>query len=553
MPVLFKVRKWLDDEEFQELIKIADYLGYEAGYKLFRVNVDKAVKHGYVLEDVKSLLEEYAAEIEGSLEDLEEAFKEYYPFFEWVSSKGVVRIHVPRVVYNAVKENLRKQSFKYAGVLDNKVIIEVLPYYAHEIAKSFENAGLKVVDASNILSEKPLILRPELKGVSLRPYQEDALSKWIENNHRGIIALPTGAGKSLIAIAAIVKTAVRTLIVAYTKEQVFQWQNFLLKYTTIPPSMIGLFYGEEKRLAPITITTYQSGFRNINTLSPYFTMLVVDEVHHLPADKFKYIALHSLATFRMGLSATPIREDGKHEELFPLLGGIVYYKPPSELVEEGFLAPYRIVTVKVKLTPQERALYEELKKRYRALVDGKKFQEVLEAARQGDMRAVEALRVHSNMKMLLARSSAKIEKAVELALEEFKKGNKVIVFTQYVDQAKEISSRLNGLLLTGEIPEAERKKVLETFKRSEQSILVVTTVGDEGLDIPDANVGIIVSGTGSRRQFVQRLGRLLRPKSRGVYAVLYEIVLEKTPEEYQAKKRKTDMLEMDNVLSLEDQ
>jgi len=221
--------------------------------------------------------------------------------------------------------------------------------------------------------------------------------------------------------------------------------------------MVGVFYSEEKKLAPVTITTYQSGFRNINTLSPYFGMLIVDEVHHLPAEKFKYIAMHSIAVYRMGLSATPTREDGKHEELFPLLGGIVYYKLPGELVEQGYLAPYKVITVKVKLSKQERELYEQLRKKYRALVGGLKFQEVLELARRGDSRAAEALKIHSEARMLLAKSTSKIDKTVEIAREEYEKGNKVIVFTQYVDQAREIARRLEALLLTGDTPEEERK------------------------------------------------------------------------------------------------
>jgi len=113
------------------------------------------------------------------------------------------------------------------------------------------------------------------------------------------------------------------------------------------------------------------------------------------------------------------------------------------------------------------------------------------------------------------------------------------VFTQYIDQAREIAEKTRGLLLIGEMPENERKRVLDYFRQNSRGILVVTTVGDEGIDIPDANVGIIVSGTGSRRQFIQRLGRLLRPKTRGGYAKLYEIIVEKTPEEYQLKKRRT--------------
>lgn len=296
----------------------------------------------------------------------------------------------------------------------------------------------------------------------------------------------------------------------------------------------------------MTITTYQSGFRNINILSPHFALLVVDEVHHLPADKFKHIALHSLAYHRMGLSATPVREDGRHEELFPLLGGIVYYKSPQDLVDQGYLSPYRIITVKVKLKQDERRLYEQLRAKYRLLVGAKRFEEVLEAARRGDPKAIEALRIHSDMRQVIALSQSKIDKAVEIAREEYENGGKVIVFTQYIDQAEEIAKRLGALLLTGETPDSDRKRALEQFKKAPRGILVVTTVGDEGLDIPDANVGIIVSGTGSRRQFIQRLGRLLRPKSNKTEARLYEIVIEKTAEEIQARKRKT--IDQDDLL-----
>ncbi|MEM4516685.1 MAG: DEAD/DEAH box helicase [Desulfurococcaceae archaeon] len=539
MTNIFKVRKWLEDDEFKELLKIADYLGFENGYKLFKLNIDKALRNGYTPVDVRNLIEEYADEAEEALTDIEKIFEEYTTVFEWLPSRGVVRIHIPRSLFNAFKEQLRKYSYRYTGASGEKAVLEILPYYAHDIYNYFKNQSLPVIDANNIFAEKALVFKPELMNITLRPYQEEALRKWVENDYRGIIALPTGSGKSIIAIAAIVETAVRTLIVAYTKEQVFQWRDFILKYTNIPSHMIGLLYSEEKKLAPITITTYQSGFRNMNTISPYFGMLLVDEVHHLPAEKFRYIALHAIAKYRMGLSATPTREDGKHEELFPLLGGIIYYKTPSELVEQGFLAPYTIITVKVNLNRQERSLYEQLRRKYRALVGSKKFQEVLDEARRGNSRAIEALKIHSEMRQILAKASSKIDKAVEIAKREYEKGSKVIIFTQYVEQAKEIADRLNSLLLTGETPEAERKRSLDLFKNMSRGILVVTTVGDEGIDIPDANVGIIVSGTGSRRQFIQRLGRLLRPKTGGSGAVLYEIVLERTPEELQARKRKS--------------
>lgn len=543
MTILFRVKKWLEDDEFRELLNIADYLGYENDEKVFRLNIDKAFRNGYFPVDVKSLLSKYASNYNEITKSLEKLLNIYKPVFEWVQSKGVVRVTLLKRIYWAIKEQLKRYNVRYGGGLDDRVFVEVMPYQAFEIYRILKELFTEVEDPENLLSEKPLMFKPELKDVELRPYQVEALKNWVENGYRGVIALPTGSGKSIIAIAAIVKRAVRTLIIAYTKEHVLQWRDFILKYTNIPPHMIGVFYSGEKRLAPITITTYQSGFRNIGVLSPYFAMLIVDEVHHLPAEKFRYIALHSLAVYRMGLSATPIREDGKHEELFPLLGGIVYYKSPSELVEMGYLAPYKVVTVKVRLTPQEEKVYRELRRKYKELVGDKKFEEVLELARRGDPRVIEALKIHGEMRTLLAKSTSKIEKAVELAKSEFERGNKVIIFTQYVDQAVELAKRLGALLLTGETPNDVRKRALDEFRSSKSGILVVTTVGDEGIDIPDANVGIIVSGTGSRRQFIQRLGRLLRPKPDRSEATLYEVILEKTAEEYQAAKRKRVELE----------
>jgi len=548
--IVFRVKKWLEEDEFKELTRIADYMGFENGVKSFRLNLDKAFRNGYTLVDIKNLVCEYSIDCREVEVKLEEVASNYTPVFEWISSKGVVKLSIPRSIYGVVKEDLKKYSPRFIGLVEDKVVLEILPYKAPDVYKTLRDKLGNVLDPQNLFTEKPLVIQPELRNIELRPYQKEALEKWIENNYRGVIALPTGAGKSIVALAALTRVNTRTLIIAYTKEQVLQWREFILKYTTIPPHMVGVFYSEEKKLAPVTITTYQSGFRNINTLSPYFGMLIVDEVHHLPAEKFKYIAMHSIAVYRMGLSATPTREDGKHEELFPLLGGIVYYKLPGELVEQGYLAPYKVITVKVKLSKQERELYEQLRKKYRALVGGLKFQEVLELARRGDSRAAEALKIHSEARMLLAKSTSKIDKAVEIAREEYEKGNKVIVFTQYVDQAREIARRLEALLLTGDTPEEERKRALQEFKYAQRGILVVTTVGDEGLDIPDANVGILVSGTGSRRQFIQRLGRLLRPKPGGKEAVMYEIILEKTTEEFQARKRKT--LNLDEYLG-EDQ
>ncbi|MEM0198908.1 MAG: DEAD/DEAH box helicase [Desulfurococcaceae archaeon] len=551
--VVLKTRKWLSDDEFKEVLMIADYIGYEEGYKKFVFNLAKALKNGYFLSDVKELIKELNLEVEGSFSEVEKAYSALATTLEWNSSDCTVKIVIPSELYKVNKNRLMNLGCRFSATTNEHVVLKVLPYQVHRVIDFLKSIGVPVNDPQKLVAEKPLMIKPTLVNVKLRSYQEEALEAWLRNNGSGIIALPTGSGKTLIAVAALVEKSVKTLIIAYTREQLYQWRDFILKYTSIPSSMVGLFYGEEKRLAPVTVSTYQSAFRNMGILSPHFDFLIVDEVHHLPADKFKYIAYHSLAKYKMGLSATPEREDGKHVELFPLLGNLVYYKSPSELAEQGYLASYEVIVVRVSLTPQERLLYSKIKKQIETLMTKlpeeiitmsnrkERFKRILKEAYRGNSVAKEILKLYSDLRMLVATSNSKIEKAVEIALKEIEKGNKIIVFTQYVDQAKTIASRVQGYLLTGETPDQDRKRILESFKTQHKGILVVTTVGDEGIDIPDANVGIIVSGTGSRRQFIQRLGRLLRPKSSGQRAVLYEIVVKHTVEEIWASRRTQDV------------
>jgi DNA repair helicase RAD25 len=202
------------------------------------------------------------------------------------------------------------------------------------------------------------------------------------------------------------------------------------------------------------------------------------------------------------------------------------------------LAPFVIRRIRVELNKEDMNKYDELRKLYINYSKGRSFDEILEAARRGETNAIKALKIKSQMQQIIQKSSAKIEKVIEIAKNELSRGSKIIIFTQYRDQAEELASKLNAYLIHGGIDEKNRLETLYNFKNSKSGILVITTVGDEGLDIPDANVGIFVSGTGSRRQFLQRLGRLLRPAP-GKKSVLYEIIASRTSEEAQSKKRRS--------------
>ena len=532
MSIYFEVKKWLDREDYEKLLAIADYLGRTNRGAKFVINFNKIRTSNLEYEDVISILEDVGVILD---ERLLEKIR------ECILSKRTVklvwdqnRVLLQTRIYLGEKFNEIRNFVIYDRRLKK---IYVKPIHFFELKKKLNELGLRVVDETGLSESLKLPFNIEL-NITLRDYQEEALNTWLNKGAKGVIALPTGAGKTIIAIAAIAKLSERTLIVTYTKEQMFQWRDMLTRFTNVGRDYIGLYYGEEKRLAPITISTYQTAYRHIVFLAKYFSFLIIDECHHLPSDKFRYIAVNAFAPKRMGLSATVVREDGKHEELFPLMGGVVYYKSPSDLAVRGYLAPYVIYPVEVTLTSDEYREYKELYKIYRELSSGEKFEVILERARRGDVRAQNALRVHSKLRQIVHKSKSKnkvVKKIVDL---ELKKGSKIIVFTQYVDQAKELGELLNAPALIGETETRKRQEILKNFKEGKTRVLVVTTVGDEGLDIPDANVGIIVTGTGSRRQFIQRLGRLLRP-SEGKEARLYEIIVKGTLEELQSRRRKS--------------
>jgi len=540
----FRVRRWLDSDDFKRLLRVARYVGREEGASVYALDINRIKSSGYDVDDVLLILDEVGAEYEPEL-------------VEWLEEKLEARPRVSVTLsYDGRMIYLRSRGM--LGEIYTRYLRDILWYDRRH--RAFVTWPYRYVDVVMALRQAGITDITDLTGLDthvraaegardfdisftgkLRDYQEEALSRWIKNRKKGIIALPTGAGKTVVGAAAIAEAGVRTLVVAATKEQVRQWREKILQFTDAKQSMIGLYYSDEKRKALITITTYQSATRKLMEFVSEYPLLIIDEVHHLPAKTFRVIATGMPSPFRMGLSATPEREDGEHERLFPLMGGIIYYVSPSTLAERGFLAKYEIRTVKVDLTPQEKKRYNELRRKYRALVGSSSFDEVLEAVRRGDKRAREALRIHQEMIKIAQQSEAKVRKAIDIINEELEKGSKIIVFAQYVDLARRIASEVGGLLLTGSTEPSKRRLILEMFRRAKSGVLVVTTVGDEGIDIPDASVGIIIAGTGSRRQFIQRLGRLLRPAP-GKVAKLYEIISKGTSEEHQSRRRRQNKL-----------
>ena len=521
---LLRVCEWLSDEEFKLLLRVADYVGRSGGCSLFRLSPSKIARNYSLVDEAIELIKRAADDPMEALHVVDSVLREVSRVTVAMTDKGYV-LTSARPLLELLRlrgvDGLRRWGS--SGVL-------VPAYSLAEAVAVLREEGFTVDDRTGMLTCN------ELAGyrlrVNLRPYQEEALRAWMARR-RGVIVLPTGAGKTVVALAAIVETACPTLVVVYTKEQLFQWIEKIKELTTIPSSRVAPFYGEEKRVADVTVATYQSVVRHLHTLRSRFKLLVVDEAHHLPAQRFREIALGSLAPYRMGLSATPYREDGLHEELFRLMGGIVYQKSVEELARSGYVAEFDVRIVRVQLRPDEKRVYRGLVDELSRLPDTRN---PLELAMASPDQVKRAYQLVSRLRRFLSTTESKIEAAIRLVRDEAARGSKVIVFTEHVDVAERLARRLNGLLLTGKQREAQRRLVLQRFRRQRPAILVTTTVGDEGLDISDADVGVLLSPLVSRRQIVQRLGRLLRPVE-GKVARLYVLVAKGTLEERKVREK----------------
>lgn len=374
-----------------------------------------------------------------------------------------------------------------------------------------------------------------------RPYQREALRNWLLNGGRGVVVLPTGAGKTVLAFMALEQVPVRTLVVVPTIDLLHQWRAGLIERAGLPAEMVGVVGGGERAPQAVTVMTYDSAAMPRRDLSAY-GLLIVDEVHHLPAPTYRAIATKSVAPWRLGLSATPERSDGAHLELSRLVGPEVYRRLPAELARSGHIAQYEEKRVFVNLSPDERYRYDSLMAEYKWFLatrrsqlmrGGNLFEELIRRSAQ-DPAARRALQAHHQARMIALNAEAKIA-CVEELLHKHREEH-ALVFSEYNAMVRIISRRLALPSITYRTDPAERRLILERFRAGRYTKLVTGRVLNEGVDVPDANVAIVVSGSAASREYIQRLGRVLRPKPGG--ARLYEVISRGTVEGRAARARR---------------
>ncbi|WP_276261616.1 DEAD/DEAH box helicase [Haloglomus litoreum] len=425
---------------------------------------------------------------------------------------------LPGVTYDDRSESWRAPAHRYADLRD-----------------ALAERDVAVVDS--VLAPADL---PDLTtAYELRDYQRDALDAWRDADCRGVLELPTGSGKTVVAIAAIAARSAPTLVVVPTIDLLDQWERELAAEFDVPVGRLG---GGEQRVEDITVSTYDSAYLRADELGGRFELVVFDEVHHLGGEGYRDIARLLAAPARMGLTATFERPDGAHEVIEELVGPVVHRLSADDLAGDH-LADFDIKRVAVELTPGERERYEEFQGTFTdylaqsgiQLRSGSDYQELVKRS-GNDPRAREALLAKQRAREVMMNAENKVRE-LERVLDRHR-GDRVIVFTAYTDLVYRLSERFLMPAITHETAAPERREILERFRAGDYSRVVTANVLDEGVDVPDANVAVVLSGSGSEREFTQRLGRVLRPKADGGRALLYELVTEETAEERVARRRR---------------
>ena len=348
-----------------------------------------------------------------------------------------------------------------------------------------------------------------------RPYQGDAVASWWADGSaaggNGVLVLPCGAGKTIIGLAAAVQAGTRTLVIATSVMAARQWVNEALDKTDLTPDQVGEYSGERKDVRPLTVATYQiltwrqpgvEEDAEEELAHPHLSLfnrepwglVVYDEVHLLPAPVFRATS-RIQAIRRLGLTATLVREDGREEDVFSLIGPKRYDAPWKELEAQGWIAPATCTEVRVDMGEDLRMAYAQAKsqQRYR----------------------------------LAATAPAKL-KAVDRLVERHR-GDRVLVIGQYLDQLKQIAHHLDAPLITGQTSQTVREERFGAFRDGDIDLLVVSKIANFSIDLPEANVAIQISGAfGSRQEEAQRLGRIIRPKADGGQASFYTVVARET-------------------------
>jgi DNA excision repair protein ERCC-3 len=391
------------------------------------------------------------------------------------------------------------------------------------LKQSLVAAGWPVEDLAGYVTGEALEIELRADRFALRDYQEDAAETFYfsgsERGGSGVIVLPCGAGKTIVGLTAMALVSQSTLILTTSRTSMQQWRRELLEKTSLQADQIVEYQSDEKRIGPVTLTTYQmltwrpdktEDFPHLRLFGEgAWGLIIYDEVHMLPAPVFRVTA-EVQARRRLGLTATLIREDGREGDVFSLIGPKKYDAPWRDLEARGWIAKALCTEVRCRLP---RALRME----YATAPPRSKFR-------------------------LASENPVKLELTKRIIAHH--RDAPALIIGQYLEQLQTIARELRAPLVTGKTPQRERERLYGEFRDGSLRTLVLSKVGNYALDLPDAEVLAQVSGTfGSRQEEAQRLGRVLRPKPDGRPAHFYTLVSRETDEEDFAHHRQLFLTE----------
>ncbi|TMV46075.1 helicase [Paenibacillus mesophilus] len=419
------------------------------------------------------------------------------------------------------------QSYFIGGAAADGAL-EISPVYRGVIKQDLIRLGFPVQDLAGYHHGETLPIRLRESTAAgepfrLRDYQRAAADAFYNGERlhggSGVVVLPCGAGKTVIGIAALARLQCAALILTTNVASVRQWKRELLDKTDLDEELVGEYCGDRKEVRPVTIATYQilthrhrkeDGFSHMSLFSERdWGLIVYDEVHLLPAPVFRATA-DIQATRRLGLTATLVREDGREEDVFSLVGPKLFEAGWKDLEHKGWVARVQCMEVRVPLPDEVREAYSQAEARHKQRIAGE--------------------------------NPVKLD--VLIGLLDRHKEEQTLVIGQYLDQLRLISETVGAPMISGEMPHEERDELYERFNRGDIRTLVVSKVANFAIDLPDARVAIQVSGSfGSRQEEAQRLGRILRPKREDNRAYFYSLVSDDTREQDFSIHRQLFLLE----------
>ncbi len=372
---------------------------------------------------------------------------------------------------------------------------------------------------------------------TLRPQQLQAIEAFTQAGNRGVVVMPTGTGKTVVALAIAQRLAVSCLFVAPIRDLMYQWQRRIQEYLGYDVGIIG---DNTFNVKPVSVTTYDSAAIHMTTLGNQFGLIVYDECHHLPGDFYRESAVMSAAPFRLGLTATPGRSDGRQSDLENLIGKTVYELNVHDATG-SILADYRVIRVPVALSAAEQTRYELLSQQiqqyvYQRRQENSEFQwQELSRESNLDSQARAILKAFRLKQSIENRAEEKLRVLEDLF--RLHVGEPTIVFVGSNAMARDVSIRFLVPSLLSHCGKKERQAILSGFETGIYPVIVANQILDEGVDLPEAKIAIVIGGSSSTRQAKQRLGRILRKSAFGG-AIMYEVVLSQTSENKRSRARR---------------